>query len=269
MAATAKMDKRKVFASHELFSRFSPAEIERLVSFSHARAYGAGEVIFEKGSPGQGLMAVMSGRVRISSPSPEGREIVLNIIHPGQIFGEIALLDGKERTADATAMEACELLILERRDFVPFLEKHPDICLRLIAVLCERLRRTTEQVEDVLFLDLQARLAKTLLHLVDAHGRPVSNGVALGARSRQHDRRIARKREPPTQPLGRGGADQPGPRRHHDPRQRRPADAGGRRSLTPPAAVYDLRYDPRLPPAPGSPARDWRRGCGRGSRSAA
>jgi CRP-like cAMP-binding protein len=181
------MDKRKVFASHELFSRFSPAEIERLVSFSHARAYGAGEVIFEKGSPGQGLMAVLSGRVRISSPSPEGREIVLNIIHPGQIFGEIALLDGKERTADATAMEACELLILERRDFVPFLEKHPDICLRLIAVLCERLRRTTEQVEDVLFLDLQARLAKTLLHLVDAHGRPVSNGVALGAKLSQRD----------------------------------------------------------------------------------
>jgi len=187
VAATAKMDKRKVFASHELFSRFSPAEIERLVSFSHARAYGAGEVIFEKGSPGQGLMAVLSGRVRISSPSPEGREIVLNIIHPGQIFGEIALLDGKERTADATAMEACELLILERRDFVPFLEKHPDICLRLIAVLCERLRRTTEQVEDVLFLDLQARLAKTLLHLVDAHGRPVSNGVALGAKLSQRD----------------------------------------------------------------------------------
>ena len=187
MAATAKMDKRKVFASHELFSRFSPAEIERLVSFSHARAYGAGEMIFEKGSPGQGLMAVLSGRVRISSPSPEGREIVLNIIHPGQIFGEIALLDGKERTADATAMEACELLILERRDFVPFLEKHPDICLRLIAVLCERLRRTTEQVEDVLFLDLQARLAKTLLHLVDAHGRPVSNGVALGAKLSQRD----------------------------------------------------------------------------------
>ena len=99
----------------------------------------------------------------------------------------IALLDGKERTADATAMEACELLILERRDFVPFLEKHPDICLRLIAVLCERLRRTTEQVEDVLFLDLQARLAKTLLHLVDAHGRPVSNGVALGAKLSQRD----------------------------------------------------------------------------------
>ena len=187
MAATAKMDKRKVFASHELFSRFSPAEIERLVSFSHARTYASGEVIFEKGSPGQGLMAVLSGRVRISSPSPEGREIVLNIIHAGEIFGEIALLDGKERTADATAMEACELLILERRDFVPFLEKHPDICLRLIAVLCERLRRTTEQVEDVLFLDLQARLAKTLLHLVDAHGQPVANGVALGTKLSQRD----------------------------------------------------------------------------------
>src|SRR3546814_14589169 len=118
MAATAKVDKRGVFAAHELFSRFSPAEIERLVSFSHARSYHAGEVIFEKGSPGQGLMAVLSGRVRISSPSPEGREIILNIIHPGEVFGEIALLDGKERTADATAIEVRELLILEDRKSV-------------------------------------------------------------------------------------------------------------------------------------------------------
>lgn len=187
MAFTPKVDKRKVFASHELFSRFGPAEIERLISFSHARSYLPGEQIFEKGSPGHGLMAVLSGRVRISSPSPEGREVVLNIIHPGEIFGEIGLLDGKERTADATAMDACELLVLERRDFVPFLEKHPDICLHLIAVLCARLRRTTEQVEDVLFLDLQARLAKTLLHLADAHGQPAPGGIALGARLSQRD----------------------------------------------------------------------------------
>lgn len=187
LSATGKVDKRQVFESHELFSLFSPAELERLISFSHARVYAAGEMIFEKGSPGTGLMAVLSGRVRISSPSPEGREVVLNIIHPGQVFGEIALLDGKERTADATAMESCELLILERRDFVPFLEHHPDICLRLIAVLCERLRRTTEQVEDVLFLDLGGRLAKTLLHLAGVHGRPSAKGIALAAKLSQRD----------------------------------------------------------------------------------
>src|SRR3546814_472595 len=131
--------------------------------------------------------ALVTGVQTCALPISEGREIILNIIHPGEVFGEIALLDGKERTADATAIEVCELLILERRDFVPFLERHPDICLRLIAVLCERLRRTTEQVEDVLFLDLQARLAKTLLHLADAHGQPSPKGIALAVKLSQRD----------------------------------------------------------------------------------
>ena len=81
------------------------------------------------------------------------------------MFGEIALLDGQPRTADASAMSDCELVVIERRDFVPFLHDHPEVMLKLIEILCSRLRRTSEQVEDVTFLNLPTRLAKTLLQL--------------------------------------------------------------------------------------------------------
>jgi hypothetical protein len=94
-----------------------------------------------------------------------GQEAVLNIINAGQAFGEIALLDGQPRTADAVAMTDCELMVIDRRDFIPVLRREPDVALKLIETLCARIRRTSEQVEDVMYLSLPARLAKTLLEL--------------------------------------------------------------------------------------------------------
>ena len=90
---------------------------------------------------------------------------MLNVFREGDVFGEIALLDGRPRTADATAMSDCELAVIERRDFIPFLTSNPDVSLKLIEILCSRLRHTSEQVQDVTFLNLPARLAKTLLEL--------------------------------------------------------------------------------------------------------
>ena len=119
-------------------------------------------VIFEKGDDGFGLVGVVSGTVRISVASADGRDIVLNIIRPGEIFGEIALLDGRPRTATATALSDCDLVVIERREFIPFLRSEPDVALKLIEILCSRLRKTSEKVEDVAFLSLSARLAKTL-----------------------------------------------------------------------------------------------------------
>jgi CRP-like cAMP-binding protein len=114
------------------------------------------------------MMAVLSGQVRISVPSPEGREIVLAIFQPGEVFGEIALLDGKERTADARAMTACDLAILERRDVFAFLERQPNAWPRLVEVLCDRLRTTDQHIAEVALLQLPVRLAKALLRMADA-----------------------------------------------------------------------------------------------------
>lgn len=115
-------------------------------------------------------MAVLSGRVKICVTAPNGRETVLNVIHEGEIFGEIALLDGRPRTADAVAMSDCQLMIIERRDFVPFVREHPPVALKLIEVLCARLRRTSQQVEDVMYHNLPARLAKVMLRLANEAG---------------------------------------------------------------------------------------------------
>jgi len=161
-------EKRHIFERHFLLGKLSRDEIDTLLHYAQVERYPAGQEIYAKGSPGQSLMAVSSGTVKMTSVSIEGKEIVFNIVHPGDIFGEIALLDGGERSADAVAMTDCELLVLNRRDFMPILERRADICLILLRILCQRLRQTSEQVEDVLFRDLQSRIAKALLHLAES-----------------------------------------------------------------------------------------------------
>jgi CRP/FNR family transcriptional regulator, cyclic AMP receptor protein len=159
-------DKLALLRNHPLFGQLPLAEIERLGSYMQRRTLPRGAAIFAKGDPGNGLMGVLAGAVKISVPSADGRDIVLNIVHAGEIFGEIALLDGRPRTADATAMTDCELMMIERRDFIPFLRSQPDLTIKIIETLCARLRRTSEQVQDLTFLDLPTRLAKALLQLI-------------------------------------------------------------------------------------------------------
>ena len=95
-------------------------------------------MLFQKGDPGDGLLGILKGRVKISTISAEGKEVVLNILAPGELFGEIALIDGKDRSADATVMENAELVVIDARDFLPFLEERPDLTTRLLVMLCER-----------------------------------------------------------------------------------------------------------------------------------
>ena len=157
-------EKRQIFQRHDLFGMLNANEIDSLISFSRIELYPAGREIFAKGEPGQSLMAVLRGSVKISLPSDEGKEVVITFFDSGDIFGEVAVLDGGERSADATAMTDCELLVLHRRDLMPILTKRADICLVLLKMLCQRLRQTTEQVEDVVFRHLASRMAKALLH---------------------------------------------------------------------------------------------------------
>ena len=106
-------EKRRIFERHFLLGKLSADEIDPLLSYSRVERYPAGEEIYPKGSPGQSMMVVLRGTAKMSSVSPDGKEIVLNIINSGEIFGEIALLDGEERSADAIAMTDCELLVVE------------------------------------------------------------------------------------------------------------------------------------------------------------
>jgi CRP/FNR family transcriptional regulator, cyclic AMP receptor protein len=163
----AQRTRHKLFLlrSHPLFRDLPGAVIEHLGSYMKTRRVVRGTTIFTKGDPGTGLMGVLAGTVKVSVASTEGKDIVLNVFREGDIFGEIALLDGRPRTADAIAMADCELIVIERRDFVPFLSSHPEVMLKFIEILCSRLRHTSEQVQDITFLNLPTRLAKTLLQL--------------------------------------------------------------------------------------------------------
>jgi CRP/FNR family cyclic AMP-dependent transcriptional regulator len=163
-------EKRKIFERHFLLGKLSGDEIDTLLHYARVERYPAGREVFSKGSAGASMMAVLRGTLKMSSVSPEGKEVVFNLMNPGDCFGEITLLDGEARSTDAVAMNDCELLVLQRRDFMPILEKRADICLILLKVLCQRLRQTTEQVEDVLFRHLESRVAKALVHLAESVG---------------------------------------------------------------------------------------------------
>jgi CRP-like cAMP-binding protein len=181
--AAGVADKLALLRNHSLFGQLPPAAIEHLGSYMKRRTLPRGSSIFAKGDPGIGLMGVLAGTVKISAQSADGRDIVLNIIHEGEIFGEIALLDGHPRTADATAMTDCELMVIERRDFIPFLRSQPDLTIQIIETLCARLRRTTEQVQDLTFLDLPTRLAKALLRLIaDGEGPASARKITITQR---------------------------------------------------------------------------------------
>jgi CRP/FNR family transcriptional regulator, cyclic AMP receptor protein len=161
-------DKRAILRDHYLFGKLTAQQIDRLSACIVTKSAKRGTNIFDKGDPGTSLFAIGAGTVKISVPSVEGKDAVFNVLGKGDIFGEIALLDGHPRTADATAVTDCELYVIERRDFLPVVREEPEIALRLIEILCSRLRRTTEQAEEVMFLDLPSRLAKALMRLVDA-----------------------------------------------------------------------------------------------------
>lgn len=170
MNSPTHQEKRHIFEQHFLFGKLSTGEIDALIGYARVGQYPAGREIFAKGSPGQSLMAVLRGNIKISSLSNDGKEIVFAIYNAGEIFGEIGVLDGEERSADATAITDCELLVLNRRDVLHLLENRADLCMIMLRILCQRLRQTSEQVEDVMFRHLESRLAKRLLHLAESVG---------------------------------------------------------------------------------------------------
>jgi CRP-like cAMP-binding protein len=154
-----------VLRAHPIFGQLPADVIAQLGTYATRRRVQRGARIFAKGDPGTGLMAVLEGSVRICVPTVDGREVVLNLMHAGEIFGEIALLDGQPRTADAIAAEDCELMVIDRRNFIPFVHERPQVAVHLIEILCGRLRRNSAQVEDLMFVSLSARLARLILRL--------------------------------------------------------------------------------------------------------
>ena len=169
--------KLAVLRAHPIFCDLDADAFEQLGRYAKPATLKRGATIFSKGDPGNSLIAVVSGTVKISISSPDGRSAILNLIGPGEIFGEVAVLDGQARTADATANSNCEIVVIDRREFLPFVRSQPSLAMKFIELLCTRLRWTSDQVEQVILQDLPGRLASALIRLTEKHS------AAQGGRS--------------------------------------------------------------------------------------
>lgn len=172
---------------NSLFAVLDDTEMEAMLEFAKVRRAAAEERIFAKGDPGDSLYVILRGRVAVQTESDEAKVMLLNILDTGSLFGEIAMLDGGERTATVVAQEATELLRIDRRDFMPFLLQRPDLCVRLMTVLCERVRWTSAIIEDTVFLNVPRRLAKRILMLSQAYGRATDAGTRITTFVSQED----------------------------------------------------------------------------------
>jgi len=197
---------------HPFLAALTDSEARELLNHAHVRRFAAGEVVFRKDDPGDGLYGVLAGRIVVMVESAEGKELILNMFGPGEFFGEIALLDGKGRTATAVARETSELLFLGRADFLPFLQQRHEAAVRIIAFLCARLRRTTDLVEDSAFLNVSTRLAKQLAALAGGGAAPARTirlsqeelAQTLGVSREIVSRQLAVWREAGVVEIGRG-----------------------------------------------------------------
>ena len=148
--AAPRPQKSEALRKSFLFRDLSANHLEKIGGLSRVMLLPAQQVVFEMNDVGEEMFVVLNGRLKVSVANREGREIVLGTVGPGEIIGEIAMLDGCGRSATATTLTPCELLVIHRNDFMPFLEQNPGVAINLITVLALRLRLNTEQLAELI-----------------------------------------------------------------------------------------------------------------------
>jgi CRP-like cAMP-binding protein len=177
--------RRELLQRVPLFAGLAEDRLTALAAVSTTRRLAAREELFHKGDPASQVYVVSSGRLKVYTTSREGDEVLFAILDEGEVIGELPLLTGGRRTASVATLEASELLVLDRRDFLRYLREQPGVAVELMVVLAERLVRSSEFAEDALFLSLPARLAKKLLLLCDRYGSQTSDGIHIGIKLSQ------------------------------------------------------------------------------------
>lgn len=175
-------------ASIPFFAGLDATSLERVGRGIRTRRFRRGEVIFHQGDPGDALFIVSVGAIKITLPSETGEEAILTTLRPGDVFGELALLDGAPRSASATAIEPTETFVLPRDRFRELLDTEPAVRDALLASLAAELRRLTNHVEELHFLDITGRLASRLARLATEAGtRQPDGGIRLNSPVTQGD----------------------------------------------------------------------------------
>lgn len=169
---------RRFLQANTFLGQLPDAALGLLVERGQLRSYGRKEVIYRRGEPGDSLMVVVTGRVKLTNINAGGKEIVLHFLVPGNIYGEIAALDGKERAATAVALEGSDVFLIHTRDLIPTLRAYPDAMLGIIAALCDKVRAGAALIEDST-LEMRGRVARGLLRLAEQHGQKTADGICL------------------------------------------------------------------------------------------
>lgn len=176
-----------LLAGSELFGGLPPQQRARVLERCTRLDVPARQAVFHQGEPGREMYIVVSGRLKVSVVSEEGKELSFFILKPGDNFGELALLDGERRSATITAIEPCELLVLHHRDFRDLLQQHQAIGLRLLSILAGRVRATTELYGNSVFIEIPGRLAALLLELAGEHGQQRNDGLLIDMKLSQYE----------------------------------------------------------------------------------
>ena len=175
----AREHNETVLRQTALFASLSEAEMQALCASVRNRHFRRGELLFDEGEQCSGLFLVASGKIRIFKLSPSGREQVLAVEGPGSSFAELPVFDGGKYPASASALEGAEVLFISRKDLQNFCREHPEVALKVLAVVGSRLRRLVGIIEDLSFTTVRQRLISLLLRLIQEGGSATKQGIRV------------------------------------------------------------------------------------------
>ena len=179
---------RELLSRFWFFAELSEADVGLVMQIAQKRRHEGRRVIVRQGDADGDLYAVLRGHLKVTACDRHGHQIVMSLMQAGDVFGEIAFLDGGARSATVTSLDSCELLVIRRADFLLLLRRVPTISMALLNVMAKRIRRLSESAQDSAFLDVKSRLAKRLVDLADQFGTPLGSGqVALKVRLSQQE----------------------------------------------------------------------------------
>jgi CRP-like cAMP-binding protein len=180
-------DKIEILKNVPLFGELARKDVERIAAVAHQRSYNKEQVILIEEEIGQTLFILMSGQVKVSRISEEGKEVILAVMGEGDFFGELSLLDGQSRSANVTVIKESEMLLIHRDDFLSLLHEFPQIAINLLRELASRMRKSDSQIKSLSLKDATGKVTGTLLRLADDIGVPRGSQIEISNLPTQQD----------------------------------------------------------------------------------
>jgi CRP/FNR family transcriptional regulator, cyclic AMP receptor protein len=180
-------DPAKLVQSIPLFATLEPEARALIARLIRVRRYSARQALFWEGEAGGALFVALSGYLKAVTSGAEGKEVLLNVMGPGEVIGELSVLDGQPRSASVIALESCQLATIEREPLLSVMRASPNLAIALVEVLAQRLRTLSKRHENISSMDISSRLADVILTLAEKHGERADGGVRLPMRLSQQD----------------------------------------------------------------------------------